>query len=180
MLRNFEEKNRLLSDYLCPADQRIQNFIDGYLGACSMDKRVKLPTNGITLERPGLARALSLPPDADSFHSDIVDSYRVKQGVLHNPKADRRTTQGRVPHRRRRPADPGGQKGHAQQRLRPLALARPAAPAPHHAAALHLNAKGSGRTLCVLAAQAGGGAGGAGIHARKTTRSAVLRPGAIW
>src|SRR5205814_7928860 len=40
------------------------------------------------------ARELSLPVDRDEFSSDIINSYRVKQGVLHNPKSDRRTTQG--------------------------------------------------------------------------------------
>jgi hypothetical protein len=46
------------------------------------------------LDSPGLARALSLPPDRDEFVSDIVRSYRLRQGVLHNPASDRRTTQG--------------------------------------------------------------------------------------
>jgi hypothetical protein len=46
------------------------------------------------LDQYGVSRALSLPPDKDEFVSDIVSSYRVKQGVLHNPKSDRRTTQG--------------------------------------------------------------------------------------
>ena len=41
-----------------------------------------------------MARVLSLPVDRDEFLSDIVSSYRVKQGVLHNPRSDRRTTQG--------------------------------------------------------------------------------------
>ena len=47
----------------------------------------KLPTRTFTLDRPGLARVLSLPLDRDEFASDIISSYRVKQGVLHNPKA---------------------------------------------------------------------------------------------
>ena len=46
------------------------------------------------LDRAGLARVLSLPPGADEHRSGILSSYRVKQGVLHNPKSDRRTTQG--------------------------------------------------------------------------------------
>jgi hypothetical protein len=46
------------------------------------------------LDRPGLARVLSLPPTADRFASPYVTSYRLAQGVLHNPKSDRRTTQG--------------------------------------------------------------------------------------
>ena len=54
----------------------------------------KLPLRTLTLDRPGMARALSLPVDRDDFASSILNSYRVKQGVLHNPKSDRRTTQG--------------------------------------------------------------------------------------
>ena len=54
----------------------------------------KLPARTFVLDRPGLARVLSLPLDRDNFASDIISSYRVKQGVLHNPRSDRRTTQG--------------------------------------------------------------------------------------
>ncbi|MEM7392753.1 MAG: hypothetical protein AAF492_10430, partial [Verrucomicrobiota bacterium] len=32
MLANLQEKNRLLTDHLCPADQTIQNFLVDYLG----------------------------------------------------------------------------------------------------------------------------------------------------
>jgi hypothetical protein len=46
------------------------------------------------LDRYGLARTLSLPPDRDEFVSEYASSYRVRNGVLHNPKADRRTTAG--------------------------------------------------------------------------------------
>ena len=41
-----------------------------------------------------MARVLSLPVTADSFSSPYLDSYRLPQGVLHNPRSDRRTTQG--------------------------------------------------------------------------------------
>jgi hypothetical protein len=41
-----------------------------------------------------MARTLSFPPGEECFHSPYLDSYRVAQGVLHNPKSDRRTTQG--------------------------------------------------------------------------------------
>ena len=85
------EKDRLLGNYLCPADQRIQNFIHDYLQDIPAPK---LPTRTFTLDRAGLARVLSLPVDRDEFSSDIINSYRVKQGVLHNPKSDRRTTAG--------------------------------------------------------------------------------------
>lgn len=94
LIRNHKEKNRLLADYLCPADQRIQTFIDGYLSEFKEFLHPRLPANTFIVDSHGIARALSLPPDKDEFISDIVSSYRLKQGILNNPKYDRRTTQG--------------------------------------------------------------------------------------
>jgi hypothetical protein len=91
MAAQSREKDRLLGQHLCPADQRIQNFLHDYLQEIPAPK---LPTRTFTLDRAGLARVLSLPVDRDDFASDIINSYRVKQGVLHNPKSDRRTTAG--------------------------------------------------------------------------------------
>ncbi|MDP4176433.1 MAG: hypothetical protein Q8933_20810, partial [Bacteroidota bacterium] len=94
LIANHLEKNRLLSNYLCPADQRIQDFLDSYLEDVPGKESVRLPANTFLLDRHGIARELSLPPDKDEFISDIISSYRIKQGVLHNPKNDRRTTKG--------------------------------------------------------------------------------------
>jgi hypothetical protein len=91
MAAQSREKDRLLGHHLCPVDQRIQNFLHDYLQAVPVPK---LPARTFTLDRPGLARVLSLPVDRNDFASDIINSYRVKQGVLHNPKSDRRTTAG--------------------------------------------------------------------------------------
>jgi len=93
LLANFQEKNRLLADYLCPADARIQAFLDRSLADCGVEIP-RLPTNSLQLEHHGIARTLSLPPDRDDFSSEILSSYRVEQGVLHNPRSDRRTTKG--------------------------------------------------------------------------------------
>lgn len=87
----YQEKERLLGQYLPPADQRIQTFLYDYLQDVPVPR---LPVRTFTLDRPGLARVLSLPVDRDEFSSDIITSFRVKQGVLHNPKSDRRTTAG--------------------------------------------------------------------------------------
>lgn len=92
MLAHNRETARLLSDYQCPADWRIQRFLDEYLHETG--KTPRLPSQTFILDRHGLARALSLPAEGDEFVSDIVSSYRVRQGVLHNPAKDRRTTQG--------------------------------------------------------------------------------------
>jgi hypothetical protein len=86
------EKDRVLASHLCPVDQRIQNYIYDCLDGAPDSPR--LPASTLVLDRPGLARALSLPPDRDEHHSSILASLRVRQGVLHNPRSDRRTTQG--------------------------------------------------------------------------------------
>ena len=77
---------------LCPADQRIQSFLDSYLAGTGVAPR--LPGRTLVLDRHGMARELSLPADGNEFQSDLLRSYRVRNGVLHNPKADRRTTAG--------------------------------------------------------------------------------------
>src|SRR5258707_3721903 len=91
LIAQYRQKERLLANHLCPADQRIQNFIYDYLQDVPV---AKLPLRTFVLDRLGLARLLSLPVDRDECVSGILSSYRVKQGVLHNPRSDRRTTQG--------------------------------------------------------------------------------------
>ncbi len=90
------EKDRALARHLCPIDQRLQNFLyDNLDDRPDLQGEVpRLPATTLVLDRPGLARGLSIPPDADEHRSDILSSHRVRQGVLHNPRADRRTTQG--------------------------------------------------------------------------------------
>jgi phosphoenolpyruvate carboxykinase (diphosphate) len=99
LIANFQEKTRLLSDYLCPADASIEAFLRDYLGEELVselfpDGAHLLPPAPLVMERHGIARMLSLPPDQDEFKSSILSSYRVHQGVCHNPASDRRTTEG--------------------------------------------------------------------------------------
>jgi hypothetical protein len=94
LIKNIREHNRILHDYLCPVDKRIQDFLNSYLSDACPDGVPSLPNNTLTLDRYGLARELSLPPDGNRFIANGIESYRVAQGVLHNPKNDRRTTKG--------------------------------------------------------------------------------------
>lgn len=98
ILARQRELSRRLSDRLCAADQRIQTFLDDYLadvypGDLAAD-RPMLPRRTLVLDEPGLARAISLPVNGDSFSSPLLSSYRLANGVLHNPANDRRTTAG--------------------------------------------------------------------------------------
>ncbi|HET9656477.1 MAG TPA: hypothetical protein VFP72_14060, partial [Kineosporiaceae bacterium] len=92
VLARQRELSRRLSDRLCAADARIQAFLDDYL--LDVGIQPQLPRRTLVLDEPGLARELSLPLDGDSFTSPLLSSYRVANGVLHNPANDRRTTVG--------------------------------------------------------------------------------------
>lgn len=94
LLDSYQEKSRLLANYLPACDQRIQDFVDGYFSNLESSEIPHLPNNTLILDRHGVARTLSLPAKGDHFSSEIIDSYRIQQGVLHNPKSDRRTTKG--------------------------------------------------------------------------------------
>lgn len=94
LLKNYSEQRRLLSEYRCPADQRIQDFLNAYLARNGLDVTISLPGETFTLNAPGIARELSLPFGSNKYTSSLLESYRVQQGVLHNPKHDRRTTAG--------------------------------------------------------------------------------------
>jgi hypothetical protein len=94
LLKNHYQKNLLLGDQLCPADARVQAFLDEYLKEIAPGGAPRLPAITFVLDRPGMARSMSLPVRGDTYSSPFLKSYRLPQGVLHNPKADRRTTQG--------------------------------------------------------------------------------------
>jgi hypothetical protein len=92
LFRLYAEQSRLLGSHQCPVDKRIQDFLDDVLS--STGEKVTLPSDFLTVDRYGLARELSLPQNSDEFHNEEISSYRLKNGVLHNPLNDRRTTKG--------------------------------------------------------------------------------------
>jgi hypothetical protein len=94
LVESYKEQSRLLADYLPPADYRIQQFLERYLGSYQGVVVPRLPAGTFVLDRPGLARHLSLPAHSDAFRNEYLASYRVRNGVLHNPRHDRRTTAG--------------------------------------------------------------------------------------
>ncbi|MCC7341609.1 MAG: hypothetical protein IT170_11030 [Bryobacterales bacterium] len=94
LLRNHYQKNLLLGEQLCSADARIQTFLNAYLWDIAPEGAPHLPAMSFVLDRSGMARTLSLPLRGDAYASPYLHSYRVQQGVLHNPKSDRRTTKG--------------------------------------------------------------------------------------
>ncbi|CAK0778616.1 PPi-type phosphoenolpyruvate carboxykinase [Gammaproteobacteria bacterium] len=92
LLCSYREKGRLLTGHLCAPDRRIQDFLEYYLAEITPVPH--LPDNTLILDRPGMARELSLPMAGERFACEFLSSYRVRNGVLHNPTSDRRTTQG--------------------------------------------------------------------------------------
>ncbi len=92
ILARQRELDRRLSHRLPAVDGRIQAFLDSYLEGTGTSP--KLPRQTFVLDQAGLARTLSLPIGADQFSSEYLSSYRLVNGVLHNPLNDRRTTKG--------------------------------------------------------------------------------------
>ncbi|HWZ95303.1 MAG TPA: hypothetical protein VNW30_08920, partial [Opitutaceae bacterium] len=92
LLARQQEESRLQPVHLCPVDARIQAYLDRALASAAPVPR--LPARTFVLDEPNLARELSLPITADYFASSLLKSYRLRNGVLHNPANDRRTTQG--------------------------------------------------------------------------------------
>ena len=43
LFARYREQSRLLSDHLCPADRRIQNFLDELFAPLELDQPVRLP-----------------------------------------------------------------------------------------------------------------------------------------
>ena len=65
MFSRQKETMRLLADYLCPADWRIDHFLREYLYDTAVS--IRWPGRTFVLDSPGLARELSLPPDQGPF-----------------------------------------------------------------------------------------------------------------
>ena len=99
LITNFREKTRLLHNHRCPVDQRIESFLNRYFndvlaGEGPKSEPLRVPGRGLVLDRHGLNRELSFPADGNEFKSEYLHSYRVRNGALHNPRSDRRTTVG--------------------------------------------------------------------------------------
>ena len=94
LLDRHREQASRLQDERCPVDARIESFLRAHFSELSLDFELRLPGRTFVLDRHGIARELSLPVDGDTFSNRLLTSYRVKNGVLHNPLNDRRTTTG--------------------------------------------------------------------------------------
>ncbi len=74
-------------------DHRILKFLREHFSDVDQGEALTLPESFV-LPQYGLARELSLPADSDRFYNDYLASYRIQNGVLNNPRSDRRTTRG--------------------------------------------------------------------------------------
>lgn len=94
LIENYRSKTRLVANMFTPVDRRIQDFIDRTTAGHQLGNTPQLPNNTFVIDKPGIARMLSLPPHKNEYSNPYLESYRIKQGVLHNPRYDRRTTKG--------------------------------------------------------------------------------------
>ena len=94
LLGSYHQRLKRLDEVRSPVDARIESFLDGHFAGLKLAAPLRLPDSTLILDRHGIARELSLPIDRAEYKNSLVSSYRVKNGVLHNPRHDRRTTSG--------------------------------------------------------------------------------------
>jgi len=94
LLANYRQKTRLLRGYRCPADSCIEQFLNDLCREQGLPADLALASETFSLSSPGIARELAFPPGDDHFENSWLNSYRLRNGVLHNPRSDRRTTKG--------------------------------------------------------------------------------------
>jgi len=92
IITDYKEKMRLQDSREIPINKRVYDFLNEYFA--DVDESVDIVKNSFILDRYGLARELSMAPNGHKFTSEYLESYRIKQGILNNPKHDRRTTEG--------------------------------------------------------------------------------------
>lgn len=92
IIKDYKEKKRMVDVNEVGIYKRVNHFFNGYFNDSREKPRVV--DNSLTLDHYGLAREMSLPPDSNIFSNEYINSYRIKQGVLNNPRNDRRTTEG--------------------------------------------------------------------------------------
>ncbi|EAL49814.2 hypothetical protein CL6EHI_198620 [Entamoeba histolytica] len=91
LLEEVEESE--VNHTTAPIDARLQTFLNSYFAECG-EEVPKIPDDTFILDREGLGRVLSFPPHKQEFFCETMKSYKIKQGVLHNPAKDKRTTVG--------------------------------------------------------------------------------------
>ncbi|MCP4781921.1 MAG: hypothetical protein GY903_23200 [Fuerstiella sp.] len=94
ILNTWHQRMKHLEAVRCAADVRIETFLDRHFVGVPGAGGLKLPDVAFVLDRHGIARELSLPIEGEEYANEFVASYRVHNGVLHNPRHDRRTTKG--------------------------------------------------------------------------------------
>lgn len=92
IIRDYQEKTRMVNIHDIGINRRINRFFNSYFNV-SQDV-IHVIDRTFALDYYGLARVLSLPPNRDEYFNEYISSYRIKQGVLNNPKNDKRTTKG--------------------------------------------------------------------------------------
>lgn len=83
-----------LRDHRCPVDRRIEAFLAGYFRGVDGAEALRVPGQTVTLDRHGFARTLSLPANGERIENEYVQSVGLHNGVVHNPRNDKRTTAG--------------------------------------------------------------------------------------
>ncbi len=176
LLRNYHQKDQLLGNRLCPADTRIQSFLDSYLLDVCPNGAARLPVDSFVLDREGMARIMSLPASADVFTSPCLEvvSRRARRAAQSEERQAHHA--GPVSHRRGRPAGSGRQDRGSEAGFRGT-VGRGAQSAGQHDGAAVYRRSGRARALLRVAVAASAGVSGDRARSRKDHGDPLHRAG---
>jgi hypothetical protein len=166
----------MLGNLLCPADRRIQAFLDDYLKDVCPKARRRFPATPSAGPAEGLARVMSLPLSGDTFHRPICV---LPSAAGNSAQSEERPPHhaGNFSHRRRRIAGSGRQIAVPKKTF--AALLAAALNPPADLLALPFTAISRSRCAVSSAAAAAAGLPGHGRDpGQRAWRSASSRPAA--
>ena len=87
LLKNYSEQRKLLAEYRCPADQRIEDFLNDYLKSNNVDKSVRRQRRLFLMEAPRYQWLINdpisgIPDTRHQFFSEKRASHPVREWIL--------------------------------------------------------------------------------------------------
>ena len=152
LLESYREKTRLLSSHRCPADRRIEAFLQRHLADLNLPGPCACRTTRWCSTGTASPASCRCRPTATSSATTLLSSYRVRNGVLHNPRSDRRTTQGTFHVAEGGLPVPGDKKAVPKRVFAELFRHAMSPPAELHGAAVHRRAARAGADVRLAAA----------------------------
>ncbi|CAL6021033.1 Conserved_hypothetical protein [Hexamita inflata] len=100
LIASMRAQQTLINNQLAPVDVKLQAVLDKVFPAsmlpadCALPIKIPTPFDTFQVDRANLAFELCTPLNSNYYSADGNQNFRIPQGVLSNPKSDKRSTVG--------------------------------------------------------------------------------------